>query len=220
MDNAPILEPAEFTPPQPRTGPLLLISCLIFLIIGVLLGLLFASRYPELNIFPAQITTTPPLLSPTPTSSSTMQTITNDFSGYRVLIPGDWIRIESENSLREQDQFQATDGSILNILVIDSATESLTDFLAKQDETDSTSWEGKPGRKVLTSEKTTVSGLPAVERTEEWLAADFTTINTYTLVNGKVISFYIVPLEIPYKQTKIFTFYQDVLDSFEPLSTP
>lgn len=221
MDNAAsFIEPVREFEPRPQTGPLLLISCLIFFIIGVLVGFLFASRFPDLNPFPAQITTTPPLLSITPIPDSTMQTINNASQGYRVLVPAEWIRIESENNLLEQDQFQASDGSILNILVMDSDIESLTDFLAKQDTTDLTSWEGEPGRKVLTSEKTTVAGLPAIERTEEWLAADFTTINTYTLVNGKVISFYIVPLEIPYKQTKIFTFYQDVLDSFEPLSTP
>lgn len=222
-------------------GQLILIGILFFLA-GLLSGLLFPQiksqivlpfvvkptctpRPPCLDATPRCLisetsdmcppTVTPSVrLTPTPSTS----TYTDNLKRFSLQIPIDWKIVKQEGS--DTPYFQADDGSNLAITIFDTKFDNLSSFLSDLDKTNQTAWEGKPGKKIISTEKIFLSGLPAVRRIEDWLAADYTTVNTYLLINRQVYSFYIVPTEIPYDHTGVYQKYQQVLDSFEPLSTP
>lgn len=198
-----------------RADPL---RSLAFLTVGILIGSLLGYFIPikgankdsisEENLLVSQI--------PTPETSDT-QLFSDPQGRYRLDLPKDWTKIEMGESFPDSNHFQAVDGSTFIINSEETTSENLSTFLASRDQRDLTSWEGKPSRRVIDQLEVEVFGLPAIRRTEHWLAADFQTVNTYSLINGTVYSFYIIPLELPYNQTDAFSKYQEIIDSFEPL---
>ncbi len=195
MENSPV--------PIPKSRPpigLIISIALIFLVLGMILGFTLSIFY---SVIPAQA----------PTSDIT--TFVDSQKRFRLQLPVDWKVIYAESS--DIPQFQARDGSTLSVLILDNNTDNLSSFLADLDNINKTSWEGKPSKKIISSGETTVSGLPAIKRVENWLAADYITINTYILVDKNVYSFFITPMENPYNQTEVYTKYQSVIDSFEPI---
>ncbi len=197
-----------------KTSPVLILAfSSIFLLVGIVIGFALALYLPQADLLNPK-TETSNIISPTIpiATSSGSKTITTE--RYRITIPGDWIATEGMTGI-----YQAPDGSTLSVTVFESDTDSLSAYLASLDKLTSTSWEGKPAINVITSKAVTVIGLPAIQRIEELLAADFTTIHTYLLVNRQVYSFSIIPLEIPYDQTDIFSRYEEVINTFEPLGS-
>lgn len=225
----------EIPTPKPTPGPFIVFS-LIFLIVGIFLGYALAIYLPQFDFFTEQspspkvtctprpacldteprclIPETPDMCPPTINPTPSIQSVTGERNDYRLRIPGDWKRTEGVAG-----SFTAPDGSSIAISISEADTDSLADYLTSLDKLTSTSWEGKPGKKVISSKPVTVAGLPGIERVEEFLAADLITLITYTLVNGQVYSFYIVPLELPYDQTTAYSAYFDILASFEPISS-
>ena len=181
---------------------------ILFLLLGLVVGYTSAIYLPRPNIL-SQKTRTP---TPTPTSIPTPDTNQAiNTPKFKITIPPNWKPMDGGG-------YQAPDGSTF-VLTVFVNQDSLSDYLAKKDKTDQTAWEGQPSKKIISSKKTTVAGLPAIQRIEEWLAADYITINTYTLVDRVIYSFYIAPFEIPYDQTEVYEKYQSILDSFEPISS-
>lgn len=189
---------------------------LALILLGILLGVLASFFLPVFSL-PFQNTPTVPNPTPTPTPTPSIsllgiQRITTE--KYKINIPSDWKQPGGEGGT-----FQAPDGSSLSISVgeTNSKQESLTDYLVELDSLQKTSWEGQPVKKVISSRNISIAGFPAVQRIEDWMAAGFTTINTYILVNQTIYSFFIIPSDLSYDKTDVFKEYNSVLDSFEPL---
>lgn len=224
--------------PKKTSGGLIALVALLFLTLGVILGYSLAVFYPQLatNLINKPCTPRPVCLDQEPrclipetpdmcprsvTPTIYIQSKENVFvdpfqNRFRFVYPSDWQEVPVEGP--DFPHFVASDGSRLSIQVFDTTFDSLTGFLQDFDKRNQTSWEGRPSRKIISSEKTTIAGLPGVRRIEDWLAADFTTVNTYIYVNNQVYSFFIVPLELPYDQTQAYSAYFDILASFEPIS--
>ncbi len=157
-----------------------------------------------------------PIISELPSGS---QIIKDELSRYKIVVPSDWKLIEHGSSFQNSNTIQAPDGSSLQIDILDSESSNLISYLAKLDEINKTSWEGKPGSKVISTTKSSLLGLPAIERVEEWLAPGFITVSTYTLANKTVYRFSVYPgSEDDYRKTIVFSNYQTILNTFEPLS--
>ncbi len=242
--NPDTVIPTVVESPSTKHFPIIF-SSLLFLFIGVVVGYFTAIYLPILktpeaiNPQPKTCTPRPTCLdatprcmisetadmcpaSITPTISSlplNTQTIKDDNGSYQIRIPKDWVQQENMSGNVGYSSFEAPDKSILRINILDSKTTSLSVYLAKQDEVSKTSWEGQPGSKVISSIKTTLIGLPAIERVEEWSAAGFQVVSTYVLVNNTVYQFTVLPgMEDDYRKTFVFSNYQTVLKTFEPLS--
>ena len=203
---------------------------ILFLLLGLVVGYTSAIYLPRPSILaqksctprPACLDTeprcllpeTPDMCPPAPTPTTNPIPDKNQAINtpkFKITIPPNWKPMDGGG-------YQAPDGSTF-VLTVFVNQDSLSDYLAKKDKTDQTAWEGQPSKKIISSKKTTVAGLPAIQRIEEWLAPDYITINTYTLVDRVIYSFYISPFEIPYDQTEVYEKYQSILDSFEPISS-
>ncbi|EKD52734.1 MAG: hypothetical protein ACD_61C00261G0003 [uncultured bacterium] len=217
MENDQATTPIPVTDPKTPSGLIFLLLTIIIVLFGSTACLFYQYRLLSKQV---ELLQTVPAPAPTPTPGLTTKTVIGSSGAYRITIPGDWKKIEFDNNLEQQDQFQAPDGSILTVNVFDANKDSLKELLSDMDKIDATGWEGKPGKKILSSKSTNLYGLPAIEREEILLAADYTTIATYGLIDNKVFRFSIAPSPTPYKNTEIYTHYTETIDSFEPLSTP
>ena len=219
MENTTAPIPVVNEDKKTSVGLVILFSFL-FLIIGIAVGYYMAA-YKPISLFEPNQPNILPSITPTPSTSQDTETFKDELGRYQIQIPKDWKYIEHSSNFQDTNQFQAPDGSSLQISILDSNVTGLSVYLAKQDEVNKTSWEGQPGRKVISTKKTTLLGLPAVERVEEWSAAGFQVVSTYFLVNNTVYQFTVQPgSEGDYRKTETLLAYRSILDSFEPLSTP
>jgi hypothetical protein len=213
MENNQAVTPVPVSNPKAFSGLFFFLLTIIIILFGSAVYLFYQYRLLSKQI---ELLQTTPAPAPTPAPGLTTKTVIGSSGAYRITIPGDWKKLESVNNLEQQDRFQAPDGSILTVNVFDANKDSLIELLSDMDKTDATGWEGKPSKKILSSKSTNLYGLPAIEREEILLAADYTTIATYGLIDNKVFRFSIAPSPIPYKNTEIYSHYTEIKDSFLP----
>ena len=135
-------------------------------------------------------TSSPMKATPTPANAirSDWKTYTNDLYGYTIKFPKNWVPVEHASNVQNVDSWKAPDGSTIQILVTElESSLTLDQYLERLDQTNSTGWEGKPAVNVIHVKRgLTVGSEPAVQRTEDMLAAGFTTTSTY-VKNGKYV---------------------------------
>lgn len=184
----------------------------------VLIGLLFfqnQSLKRQVQNQTSAITQTP---TPTPTAlPSNWQTFTNDLFHFQFAYPPLWHQIKDSSKFQNFFVFEATDKSQLQIIIDTTTKNTLTDYLDALDRTNQTSWEGKPSKKVLSLSNVKVGSFNAIERKEEWLAAGFTTLATYTKVDDKIFIFNILPGDKSFDHNDIYSSYPAILSSFKSL---
>lgn len=214
MDEAPDVPTKDTVNTLQKISPLfILFISIVFLLVGIAIGYALALYVPSSDLLSPKVETSitsPTVIQTTPSTGGNVITTER----YRITIPNDWVATEDVVGI-----YQAPDGSTLSVTVFESDTDSLKTYLANLDKLTSTSWEGKPAVKVIDTKEVTVIGLPAIQRVEELLAADFTTIHTYLLINRQVYSFSIIPLEIPYTQTDVYSRYEEVINTLEPVGS-
>ena len=180
-------------------------------------GLAYVLYSPDVAAptLPAPEATNPVIvLKPTPTATVSLGTPlaspTAPFTGYedpakrfKVGVPQDWkvgtVASTADSALlplQGQNQVilkKPTGESISITLYPAILNPSLQQWLDARDKQSQTAYEGQPSKKILTTKPTVVSGYPAIERKEEWLAAGFTTVVTYVMVEGNAYVIELIP---------------------------
>ncbi len=133
---------------------------------------------------------------PTPTAYSTLTTYADPANRFKVGIPKDWTASEFKNQGGDSIGVILTKptGETIQVMIKAAVLNpSLEDWLSNRDKESATAYEGQPSKKILTTRQTVVSGYPALERKEEWLAAGFTTVVTYVKAEGSVYVIELLP---------------------------
>lgn len=184
------------------------LSLLVFTLI-VAGGLAYVLYTPDVAApeLPSPLATNPVIvLKPTPTPTVSLGTPiaspTAPFTGYedsskrfKVGIPQDWKAEESKQGGKSVGVAltKSTGESIRITLSPAVLNPSLQQWLDNRDKESQTAYEGQPSKRILTTKPTIVSGYPAIERKEEWLAAGFTTVITYVMVEGNAYVIELIP---------------------------
>lgn len=138
------------------------------------------------NLQPPRIVLRTPSASPSATPSIAFTPYADPQGRFSIGIPPQW----TTEALPQSDEasgvvlHQPLGASIRIVLSPALLDPTLDQWLQERDQRDQTSYEGRPGKKILSTRRTTVDGRFAVERIEEWLAAGLTTVSTY-LLDGK-----------------------------------
>ncbi len=189
---------------------------LVLILVGVLVGVVLSSFTPSVNTTPPSPT---PQESPTatPTPELTTRKIIDEKYQYELDVPVSWKEIEHNSNFDFQRTFAATDSSNFEVLVSElPAKSTLEKYLADQDKLAKTAYEGKPSKSVISTEKTEVAGLPAIEREEEFLAAGFVGRVIYFASEKYVYSLSFVPgaSSTLVQQTSVYAAKKDIVESF------
>lgn len=182
-----------------------------------LIGYLFLQNQSLKRQLETQVplTTVTPTPTPIPTN---WQTFSDKLFHFQFSYPPLWRQVKNTGKFQNFFAFEAPDKSQLQIIV-DTTTEStLSDYLNKLDQSNQTSWEGKPSKKIITLSNTKVGSFNAIERKEEWLAAGFITVATYTKIADRIFILNLLPGDKPFDQTDIFSSYSAILSSFKSTS--
>ena len=224
-------EPAPFSPPSPEPTPSLeletpasskngsgnpriLLTGLALILVGTLLGVIAANFLPPIGL-PGQTTPTP-TVEITPTAPLTQSVTSLEYS-FSVEMPVSWIQSGNTAEFPYLFQYQATDNSTFEILVRDLPKgTSITQYLAQQDKVSATAFEGKPSKKVISTQEIVVNGVTGVEREEEFLAAGLIGRVIYLPGKTKVYSLSFIPGTdtAPIMTSQIYQDRQTIIDSF------
>lgn len=181
-------DPVVTMPPARKKSPILLFIALVLLSVVSVLAI-----YLFLQVRTLTLEQTAPSPTPTPAASIDPTADWNTYNGeeFEFKYPKQWTEIEHSSNFTDNLTFQAPDQSNLNVYIdTDKKYKSLSDYLAAMDKKSRTSYEGAPAIKILASKNIESNNFQAVQRSEEWLAAGFTTTVTYVWHEGLVGKLY------------------------------
>jgi hypothetical protein len=169
--------------------------------------------------------TTPPKenisVSPTPaTSVPGWGTYSDELNIYQINAPSSWERLTHSSNFWGMHliTLKAPDDSVFQASATLAKNQTLTSYLQSIDKRNSTAWEGLPSKNILTSNSVTIGAIPGIERKEEWLAADYTTVVTYFKVSDYVFDFSIQPSNVKYPGSEVYKNYYRILSSFQSIN--
>lgn len=151
---------------------------------------------PAIILSPSAGTTPSATGTPTPTAYNSLTTYADPAKRFKVGIPKDWSVREFRNQADESIGaiLAKPTGETIQVMVKAAVlSPSLEDWLQNRDKESATAYEGQPSKKILTTRQTVVSGYPALERKEEWLAAGFTTVVTYVKAENNIYVIELLP---------------------------
>lgn len=147
----------------------------------------------------------PSITATLPASSPTFSTYSDNKLKIQISYPDNW----AVNASPPTDgiiNFDAPDGSSLNINVTKTTYSQITDYLANT----------KTNRTVVSSESLESAGYQAVQRTEKNTSANLTTLVTYFLHQNRVYAIEIMPvMEVNQVSADQITLYNQILSSIK-----
>lgn len=229
-------EPTRLTPPpilekdshiNRRNVLLVLLGIFLFssVIAALFLTQYFITQYQlqQSQPKPTPTVTTTPTATPDPTAN--WQIYQSDLYHYEMKFPADWKQIEHSSNFEYITSYRSSDDSYLEIIATKvPADQTLDQYLAQMDQTNATGYEGKPSKKILSTNQTKVDNQPAIKRVEEWLAAGFTTSVTYVKIDYDKLDSYVFSFAaIPSgdnQDGEAFKQYSTILSTFKMLTSP
>jgi len=216
----PTPPPMPPTPAKNESSPIKVILIgIVLVLIGTLIGVLAANFIPQTGTV---VPTPTPIQTPEVTPVSTVQTLESSEYNFTVQMPNTWTSLKNESTPSYLFQYQAPDMSTFEVLVQDlPAGDTLTDYLNSQNIISQTAFEGKPSKRVISSNEITIGGLVGIEREEEFLAAGLTGVVIYIPGKTKVYSLSFIPgnATIPFMESETYKSKQMIADSFRIIGT-
>lgn len=160
------------------------------------------------------ITSITPELKTTPTPFQYLIDYHDSINRFDIKIPRSYQKLGDSSDFPNLISWQAPDQGTFQIQIYPSQKITLSQYLKNYDLNSKTSYEGKPSTKILNTQNITLSGNPAVERKETWLAAGFDALATYTEIDDKIVVFYAYPYESASVDIAIRDYHQ-ILSTFK-----
>lgn len=199
------------------------------LLLSTLIGALFLiqfliTRY-QLRQHQAEPSPTPSITAnPSPDPTYDWQTYQSQLYGYEIKFPPDWKQTEHSSNFENITSYQALDDSQFEIISTTvEPSQSLTDYLTQYDEESKTGYEGKPSRRIISTQSTQLAGIDAVERDEEWLAAGFTVKTTFVKLKNQVHQLVAIPTydeKGNHTDSAAYQNYSLILSTFQETTPP